>query len=70
MAQLAAGVTLCPERMQWTVMRTNPEGRFLIVSNMRPDEIAGWNGEPVVSYEQIDVIAERIISRHNTMLYE
>ena len=34
----------------------NPEGRFLIVSDMEPDEIKGRAGEPVLPYEKIDDI--------------
>ncbi len=43
-----------------TQLCANPEGRFLIVSDMEPGEIGGFRGEPVVAYEEIDDIIGRM----------
>ena len=44
-----------------TQLCSNPEGRFLIVSDMQPDEIGDRQGEPVLAYEQIDEIIAAIL---------
>ena len=41
----------------------SPKGRFLIVSDMQPDEIKGRAGEPVLPYEAVDQIIESILKQ-------
>ena len=51
-----------------TELRTNPSGRFLIVSDMEPQEISGRQSEPVLAYEELDEIADMILNSKRSIL--
>ncbi len=40
---------------------SDPQGRFLIVSDMKPEEIKGRAGEPVLPYEAVDEIIKKML---------